>query len=100
MQVCFKRTWFSPRGRFRFKGKNIYQEVPDKFLKLLPSDAHVLEDKEKVSSVVEEASPDTFSEMNKLHEEDVFRAEAEATARIQEQAEKAAPTRGRPKKKD
>lgn len=97
MQVCFKRTWFSPRGRFRYLGKEVYQEVPDKLRKLLPSDAHVLEEGEAVSEK-EEVSPDTFSEMNKLHQEDVFRAEAEATARIQEQAEKAAPKRGRPRK--
>lgn len=97
MQVCFKRTWFSPQGRFRYIGKTVYQEVPDAFKPLLPSDAHVLGNG-TVPDVKQETSPETFSEMNKLHTEDAFRAEAEATARIQEQAEEAAPKRGRPKK--
>lgn len=95
MQVILKRNWFSPRGRFRFKGKGTSQEVPDSLREYLPSDAVVVEKKTEPKA---EKVVDTFSEHNKLREMDIERAAGHAEDTAREQAEETKRRPGRPKK--
>lgn len=74
MWVKLKRNWFTPKGRFRAGRYPV--EVPDELRDILPPDALVVKTKEVVE---EEESHDTFSEHNKLYEQDATRAELEAT---------------------
>lgn len=74
MKVNFKRGWFAPDGSRYRKG---VREVPDRFRKVLPSDA----------VPVPEAPKPTVPEAPRLRDFDLDRAAAEAEGKIVANAE-------------
>ncbi len=105
MRVLLKATWFAPTevkkldrirsisGKRYRKGE---QEIPDELREFLPKDAIILGEETMVFD--REASPDTFSEfnkMNELHALDLDRAAAEAEEKVRTEAEKDRPKKGK-----
>ena len=89
MQVILKRTFFTPKGRFRAsltkKGPPV--EIPDEYRDQLPSDAKIVGD-DYVAPKVEEG-PQTLSEAAKMAGLDVARVAAEQEAKIIAEADEA-----------
>lgn len=86
MKVLLKRTWFTPRGRFRRSvPANRPVEVPDELRKLLPSDAEIVGDDYKEPKP--EKVAETLSEAAAQYGADPDRASAEAADAAAEKAE-------------
>ncbi|KKN58462.1 hypothetical protein LCGC14_0551940 [marine sediment metagenome] len=87
MKVILKRTFFTPKGRFRAsltkKGPPV--EIPDEYREILPSDAKIVDD-DYVAPKVEEG-PQTLSEAARSAGLDVDRVSAEDAARVFAKAE-------------
>ncbi len=88
MKVILKRTFFTPKGRFRAsltkKGPPV--EIPDEYREILPSDAKIVDD-DYIAPKIEEG-PQTLSEAAKLAGLDMERAVAEDAARVLAEAKK------------
>ena len=87
MKVILKRTFFTPKGRFRAsltkKGPPV--EIPDEYREILPSDAEIVDD-DYVAPKVEEG-PQTLSEAARAAGLDIDRVSAEDEARVFAEAE-------------
>lgn len=88
MQVLLKRNWYNPEGyRMRVSGKGTVFDMPDEWLKDLPSTAKIVDGPVDDEPIVE-VGPETFSEMNKLLKTtDLERYAMDQAAEIREGAE-------------